>query len=332
MTNQKRTSAGRLKHIGRLFAATLICSLVVLYIPWNAWALTAHPHPVQSYEDAAKQLEALRTARESEMNPECLLQFLTYGQKVQHAIVLVHGYTSCPAQFSELGKQFYGLGYNVLIAPLPHHGLANRLNDEQGQLADSELTAYADKMVDLAHGMGEQVTMIGISGGGVVTAWAAQNRSDLDTAMIISPAFGYQEIPTPLTAPVMNVILNVPDTYDWWDANLKADVGPSHAYPRYSKHALAEFLKVGFSVQVKSWQTSPAAHRVIVVTNASDTSVNNNLTLDVVRHWQNDGAHIETYEFPLSLGLGHDLIDPAQPDQAVEIVYPILIELITQAD
>ena len=306
--------------------------ILLLFIPWNAWTLSSHPHPVQSYEEAVKRIDHLRAERQPEMNPDCLLQFLTHGQKAKHVIILVHGYTNCPAQFGELGQQFYELGYNVLIAPLPHHGLADRLNDEQRQLAARELTAYADEMVDLAHGLGEQISMMGISGGGVTTAWAAQNRSDLHTAVIISPAFGYQQISTGLTAPAMNITLTLPDMYEWWDPHLKENVGPVHAYPRYSKHALAEFLKLGFAVQMQGWQTSPAARRVIVVTNASDISVNNKLTLHVVRQWETTGANVITYEFPSRLRLAHDFIDPAQPNQATEIVYPELIDLLTGAD
>jgi pimeloyl-ACP methyl ester carboxylesterase len=37
----------------------------------------------------------------------------------------------------------------------------------------------ADEVVDIAQGLGEQVSMAGISMGGVVTAWAAQNRPDI---------------------------------------------------------------------------------------------------------------------------------------------------------
>lgn len=313
-----------------LLTIILILSLILaLFIPWRAWTLSSHPHPVKSYEEAARQIEILRSDRQSQMNPDCLLQFLTHGHKVQQAIILVHGYTSCPAQFGALGQQFFHLGYNVLIAPLPHHGLANRLSDEQGQLTANEIAVYADEMVDLAHGLGEKVSMAGISAGGVTTAWAAQNRSDLDTAMIISPAFGYQQIPTWLTAPVMNIILILPDTFEWWNPKVKGNLGPSHAYPRYSKHALAEFLKLGFAVQVKSWARPPAAHRIIVVTNANDTSVNNELTAEIVDHWQRSGTYIETYEFPLSLGLQHDLIDPQQPNQPIDATYTQLIDLIT---
>lgn len=330
MKQPNRTTSTHRRWSGVLLIGIVLAIIAGLFIPWNAWALSSKPQPVQSYEEAAKRIEALGAVRASEMNPDCLLRFLTHGQKVQRAIIIVHGYTSCPAQFAALGQQFYDLGYNVLIAPLPHHGLADRLTDEQNQLIASELTEYADEMVDIAHGLGEQISMLGISGGGVTTAWAAQNRSEIDTAVIISPAFGYQQIPTRLTAPVMNVTMVLPDVFEWWDPDLKENIGPSHAYPRYSKHALVAFLQLGFAVQLGSRQNPPGAHRIVMVTNANDTSVNNELTSEVVRRWQRQAANIETYEFPLSLGLAHDLIDPAQPDQKVEIVYPRLIELAAQ--
>src|SRR5258708_2218016 len=150
-----------------------------LFSPWNVGALSSHPQRVQSYDEAFQRIAAIRAERFSLMNPDCVVQLMTHGQKVQNAIVLVHGYTSCPAQFQQLGQSFYNLGYNVLTAPLPHHGLADRMTDEQGQLTAEELAAYADEMVDLAHGLGDHVTMMGISADEVTTAWAAQNRSDL---------------------------------------------------------------------------------------------------------------------------------------------------------
>jgi carboxylesterase len=310
----------------------VISILIAAFLPWNAWALTSNPHPVQTYEQAMRQIEALRAERQSEMSSDCLLQLLTHGKKVQRAIVLVHGYTNCPAQFAELGQQFYELGYNVLIAPLPYHGLADRMNNEQGLLTGKELALYADQVVDLAHGLGEHVDMAGISAGGVVTAWAAQYRSDLDTAMIISPAFGFQQIPTRLTAPAMNITALLPDAFAWWDPNLKENVAPFHTYPRYSKHALAQIMRLGFAVQVRSWIAAPAAHRILMVTNANDHDVNNDLTAAVVRRWQRSGSNVTTYEFPASLGLNHDLIDPEQPNQPIDIVYPQLIDLITRGD
>jgi carboxylesterase len=325
---QKQATPRRLNLFAIRFTIIILGLIIALFVPWNVWSLSSHPHPIQSYGQALRRVEALRAERRSEMNPDCLLQLFTHGEKVQRAIILVHGYTNCPAQFGELGQEFYDLGYNVLIVPLPHHGLADRLNDEQGELTAEELTTYADTVLDLAHGLGEHITMMGISGGGVITAWTAQNRRDLDTAVIISPAFGYQQIPTRFTIPVMNVVRIQPDSFEWWDPNLKEKGEPAHTYPRYSKHALAQILRLGFAVQMEGLLNAPAAHRVIVVTNANDTSVNNEMTANVVKGWQKHGVNIETYEFPVSLGLSHDLIDPEQPDQPVDVVYPLLIDLV----
>ena len=332
MKIQKSTTRASLKGIGLSILALVLIIIGSLFIPWNMGALPSDHHPVQSYEEAVQSLDRMRAERRAEMNPDCRLQLLTHGRKAHNVIILVHGYTNCPAQFGELGQKFYDLGYNVLISPLPHHGLADRLNDEQGKLTIEELTKYADNMVDLAHGLGEHITMMGISGGGVITAWAAQNRSDLDTAIIISPAFGYQQIPTRFTIPVMNFVQIMPDSFEWWDSDLKGNAGPAHAYPRYSKHALAEILRLGFAVQNEALWNSPAARQVIVITNANDPSVNNEMTANVIKRWQKHSANIETYEFPSSLGLAHDLIDPEQPGQRVDIVYPQLIELINQAE
>ena len=177
-----------------------------LFVPWNTGGLASHSKPAQNYAEAVQRIQALQENDASKMNPDCITQFMTHGQKTEKVIIFVHGYTSCPAQFKELGQRFHALGYNVLIASLPRHGLADRMTDKQGQLRAEELTAYADQMVDIADGLGEQITMAGLSAGGVTTAWAAQNRKDVDLAVIISPAFGFKTIPTNLTAPVMNVL------------------------------------------------------------------------------------------------------------------------------
>jgi carboxylesterase len=311
-----------------LFIVVIFVMAATLFVPWNVGNLSSHPRPVQDYAEAVQRIGAMDAERASEMNPECRVQFMTHGKKVERAIVFVHGYTNCPQQFHKLGQQFYDLGYNVLIAPLPHHGLSDRLTDEQSQLTAEELASYADNVVDIAQGLGEQVTMAGISGGGVVTAWAAQNRSDLDLAVVISPGFGFKQIPTPLTAPVMNLFSFLPEAYDWWDPALKAEAGPLYAYPRYSKHALTQILRLGFSVQISARQGSPAAHALLFIINGNEPSVNNELTQKVISDWYQQSANLTTYEFEASLGLPHDLIDPSQPDQQIDIVYPELISLI----
>jgi len=313
-----------------LIIGILIVIIWVGFNPWNVAGLTSQPHPAQSYAEAVQRIEALRAQEAPDMNPVCHLQFLTHNQKAERVIVFVHGYTNCPQQFQALGQRFYELGYNVLLAPMPHHGLADRMTEALSEFRAEELIIYADAITDIAQGLGEQVVMVGLSGGGVTTAWVAQNRNDLDLAVIISPVFGYAQIPTPLTAGVMNLYQALPNSFQWWDPALQENNVPVYAYPRYSTRALAEFLRVGFSVQAAARQGPPAAHSLLVVTNANDMAINNTLVMQVVKDWRAHGASLTTYEFEAGLKLGHDLIDPNQPDAQIDVVYPQLIKLITQ--
>lgn len=226
--------------------------------------------------------------------------------------------------------RLYALGYNVLIAPLPHHGLADRMSDAHALLTAEELATYADRVVDIGHGLGDKVIMMGISAGGVTTAWAAQNRSDIDLAVIISPALGFKTIPTPLTAAAMNIYSLLPDALEWWDPVLKEKVLPEHASPRYSRHALSQILRLGFVVQADATLKPPAAKKMVIVFNANDGSINNEMTTKVVNIWKKQYSNLTISEFKADLKLPHDIIDPAQPDQRIDIVYPQLLELLNR--
>jgi esterase/lipase len=258
----------------------------------------------------------------------CHTQFMTHGSKTRRAIVFAHGYTTCPIQFVELGKRFYDLGYNVLIPLVPHHGLADRMTDEQSQLTAEELATYASQVVDIAQGLGDHVVMAGISQGGVVTGWVAQNRKDVDLAVLIAPAFGFKQIPTLLTVPIGNFFQLAPVSYEWWDPKLMESNGPSYAYPRFTRRVLGQFIRLGAAIRAGAQQSAPAARAILVVSNANDVSVNNELTAQIVQEWRAHGANLTTDEFPVELGLPHDLIDPNASGGNIELVYQRLIELI----
>jgi len=312
-----------------LFAVVAITGYFLFRSPQGV-GLASRFHPAQTYAEAVKRIEALRETEPATMNPRCSLQFMSHGKKTAGVILFVHGYTSCPQQFSELGRKLFDRGYNVLIAPLPHHGLSDRMTEEQGRLAAEELARYADETVDIAQGLGKRVTMVGISAGGVTTACAAQTRSDLYRAVIISPAFGFTMIPTTLTGAASNLFRMLPNRFDWWDSLKQAAGSPLHTYPRYSTHALAEILRLGSAIRDAARFKRPAAQSIVVVTNAADQDVNNALTRDITEEWRGKGTALKTYEFDASLQLNHDLIDPQQPNQKTDLVYPRLVELITQ--
>ncbi len=104
-------------------------------------------------------------------------------------------YTSCPEQFRQLGQEFFDKGYNVYIPRQPYHGLQEQIDNELRYLRAEDLAAYGTESADIAQGLGEHVTVAGLSGGGTVASWLAQYRSDVDVAMPIAPFLGIGFIP-----------------------------------------------------------------------------------------------------------------------------------------
>ena len=307
----------------------IVASLLALaLVPPPTSALASHPQPAASYAEAANRIAALQAQESAGYNPLCATQFLTHGSKTARAIAFVHGYGNCPQMFLQLGQQFYALGYNVLIAPMPHHGLVDRLTDDLTHLTAEELVGYADQLVDIERGLGEQMSLVGFSGGGVVTGWAAQTRTDLDQAVLIAPSFGVKAIPAALTVLAANGALLLPDALMWWDPALEAQLGPDYAYPRYSRRGLAQIVRMGFAVRGLARRAAPGAASILVITNANDYAVDNAVTAQVVADWRAHGNAATTYEFPADFQLGHNLIDPGDRDQKIDLAYPKLMALI----
>jgi alpha-beta hydrolase superfamily lysophospholipase len=310
----------------------LLAAVAILALrPSGLAQIASRPRPAAGYDESVQRVGALQAEEREGYHPDCVTQLLTHGARTQRAVVLVHGYTSCPQQFVPLGRQFFERGDNVLVARLPHHGRADRLTDEQGGLLATELAAFADEVVDIAAGLGEHVTMVGLSGGGVTTAWAAQNHAGLDQAMIIAPAFGFKQVPAAATVLLMNAVRLLPDAFTWWEPELEEKSGQPYSYPRYSRRALAEILRLGFATLAHAGRRPPAARSIVVVTNANDDSVDNAAAARMAAAWRAAGAaNLREYQFPLEAGLRHDLIDPNAEGAQTELVYPKLLELLEQ--
>jgi hypothetical protein len=134
-----------------------------------------------------------------------------------------------------------------------------------------------------------------------------------------------------LTVPAMNLFRVLPNFYRWWNPDLKESAGPIYSYPRYATRALAELLVLSTATQALACRGKPPTAAILVITNANDRDVNNELTTRVIQCWRKQGVKdLRTFEFEPNLKLIHDFIDPGQEDQQIEIVYPRLIELITK--
>ncbi len=289
--------------------------------------LEAQPNPATTYQDAIERLERLQALDDDAVNPVCLSRGLLHGQKTEQVVILVHGLTNCPQQFAPLGATLFERGVNVLLPRMPRHGLADRLTTELGNLRAEELRAFADQIVDIGAGLGDRLTIVGLSAGGLVAAWAAQYRSELDKAVLIAPSTGFGSFGGYLQLAFMNVARALPDVAT--QRFVKTDTAMPYAYIGWSSRALGEVLRFGAATFRAAVATRPATQHLVMVTNANDTAVNNQLARHLVALWQTRGLrHIESYEFDRELGLEHDLIDPNNPRQQVDLVYPLLLDLI----
>lgn len=310
----------------------LLLLVLVLWIKPFYMGEIAAASPADSYDAAMTQIAAVQADEEAqpEINPICYTRVMTHGQEVRKAIVLLHGFTSCPEQFVKLGEAYFDLGYNVYIPRTPHHGLLDRSGTALQELTAEEMATFANQSVDIAHGLGDEIIVSGLSGGGTIAAWVGQNRNDVVLAQPLAPFMGIGFLPTLLSRPLTNLILMVPNFFLWWDPRAQENnpLTAPYAYPRYATHGLAEVMRLGFITQSEARDVPPPAPNLIMVTNDNDESVDNAINDRMTTLWRDhETGNVDEFVFEKELGLPHDIITPTRPGNRVDLVYPILIEL-----
>ena len=313
----------------------LLTGILLFVLPFRVDDSTIS-NPAVTHNDAVERIIAIQQDEQAsgEINPVCISNLMTHDEQREKVIVFYHGFTSCPEQFRELGEQFFEQGYNVYIPRMPHHGHTDQLSEALLKTSSEELAAFATESVDIAHGLGNEVIVAGLSGGGTLAAWIAQENDDVDTAVMIAPFLGIGFIPNILNRPLTQIADKIPNIWMWWDPQTKADnpFTQSYQYPRYPLHALAEYMRLGFAAEENAKREKPGVNSLIVITNQNDESVNNSIIADFENLWLDHGEElIRTYEFDKELGLPHDLITPTREDGNTGLSYPIIIDYISHA-
>lgn len=266
-----------------------------------------------------------------DVNPLCRTRVYTHGRPVERSLVLLHGFTNCPQQFDALGQAFFQRGWNVVIPRYPRHGFADRLSTTISGLRADMLVAAANRATDIGAGLGERLTVAGLSLGGILTGLVAQARPDVERAVLIAPMLGLRPIPAPVLTAMSLAAERLPNFYMWWNRRLKEAIGPPYGYPRLSTHAYAALFECGRRLTGAARREPPNAHSIAVVTNAGEPRLDNRFTYRLVASWRAHGRSIETFEFPESDRLPHDLIDPGNSAQRTAYVYPTVMRIIEGA-
>jgi carboxylesterase len=312
--------------------ALIVLMLGILALKPFSLKETFTPNSAQNYGDAIARIEAIQADEAKlDLHAECVTQLQTHGKKTDTVIVFLHGFTSCPAQFTELGKAYYERGYNVFIPRTPRHGFDNRRGEPLQGLTAEELAAFGHQTADIAQGLGERVVIAGLSGGGSIATYLSQEREDVDLAVPIAPFLGIGFIPRQLNRPLTNLLLSLPNIWQWWDPVHKEGnpLSAPFAYARYPLHSLLENMRLGYATEADAKRARPAAGEIIVITNANDESVNNAVVAEFERLWAEHGEEfLTTFQFDKNMGVPHDMITASRPENRIDLVYPKLLELI----
>jgi len=300
--------------------------VVVLLRPLAPRELDSHPHPAADHDAALALVDSLRALDGAEIASDCGTVLYTHGHRTGRVVVLLHGLTNCPAQFDSLGRVLFAGGANVLIPRLPHHGYADRMTDELARVKARELCVFTDRVLDAAAGLGDSVTVAGLSIGGVMAGWAGQERQGLDRAVMIAPIFGVARAPGGWTPAVTRLALTFPNVFVWWDDKRKQDLpGPKHVYPRFSTRSVAATLYVGAATRAGAARHAPAARELVLITVGGDVAADNPMARALLETWRaRGGADVLDYEFPEPLHLNHDVVDPEQVGGNPAVTYPVL--------
>ena len=314
-----------------VIAALLLLGLGWLLRPLPLHDLVSTENPATSYDEAMARWDETR-AKEAglPLHDGGRSIVLTHGYETERVFVLLHGLTNAPRQFRELGEKLFATGANVVIPRLAHHGLADRMTDAHAALTARDLIRYAQYGVDLAQGLGTNVTVVGLSISGISAAWLAQNRDEIDEVFLLAPLFGPAVAPDALTPAFAAALQRLPNQMLWWDPRVRENLpGPPYNYPRFPTRGLGEALRLGLDTAQPD--RTLRVNRLGVILTENDLAVNNRRTRRLVEQWRaaSPGTGIFLHEFPAEENIPHDFIDPLQPDARTDKVNTLLVEWLT---
>lgn len=289
--------------------------------------------PAKTYDEAIAAYGAIQAAEaDLPLFDHCRTTLLTHGNKTARVVVYFHGFTSCPAQGAALAAQLFAAGANVLMPRMVGHGASDPIAADMTELTAAHLVELAGGSIDMARGLGDEVLVVGLSAGGTVAAWAAQERADVAYALPVSPFFGPYLVATWANRAAINLTLMLPDVTLWWNPLENIDpASPGFGLARPTTHALAEIMVLGELVQAIARTTPPKAGRIDMLLNDADVLVNNSLSEQVVSLWRGHGKTVGVATLPFSAHLPHDVINPEEHGSDIDLVYSTIDDLVNSA-
>lgn len=307
--------------VGAVLAAIVLIIGVMALLPVSTAGLGATPHPATTYAAATARFDHVADG-EASVRPVCRSRLLTEGHRTARVVVLFHGLTNCPRQMLDLARKLHADGANVLVLRAPGHGFPGGV-ENMADVTAEDFRDFASGAVDIAHGLGGQTTVVGLSLGGMLAAWSAEERPDVYRAVVIAPAFALGSVPSWVNDAFVNVFSRLPNI------NVPGGVDSvPHGYPPgTATRPTAQMFRLSAQVMQRAGSGHPRAKYLDLIINENDGTVSNDAALAWAAQWRRHGQVVTLVRIPACLGLPHDIIDAAQPHQDIALVYPIVVAM-----
>lgn len=262
------------------------------------------------------------------LNPDCEPIVKTQEEKSEKVIVLFHGYTNCPAQYSILADELFEAGYNVYAPVSPYHGNINRLTDIHKHITTEVLITHVEDSLSIASGLGDEITTLGISGGAILTSISTQSKL-VQESVVIAPSYIPIGVPGIFNKAVPNILGILPNINKFWSkpGALVPNSGPEYAYKQYTTKGLQAYNNLG--LKLFNSDTDGNDRMIHLILNHNDEGINNNYAQHVINSYgDKNNFDINIEYIPEEWELKHDTIDPQQTFAKPEKIYPYIIDLL----
>ncbi len=215
---------------------------------------------------------------------------------------MFHGVSACPLQFSGLAQYFYDQGYNVYTPLAPEHGRTDNLN--HAKVTAQGLVDYANDSLNITSALGNEVGVIGLSGGANLATWASQYRPEVQRVLALSPFYE----PSSSQAPkwqIRPLLIFHGNNFLLPDQLNKPD-DPQHAL---SYRALAKYVTIYKNLPEPAKDTG--LKNVAVIMADDDYEIDQALALKTLTGVAKaNRINLIRYQLAASLKLGHDIVSP----------------------
>lgn len=199
-------------------------------------------------------------------NEKCRSKFYFHPHPTPKVFLFLHGFTAGPYQFEPLGQAIFQEGYNVLVPLQPGHGIAGHWDGDNPPPLPEDPQVYKQFVLEWmqqAKRLGKQLFIGGLSTGGTLAAWLAQQYPQhIEKSLLFAPYLGGNNLLVDWLVEVL------PFYYEW----LNKDNPGNFGYDGFRIPALRLFLDMGEQILDQAKTTS--ARPMLIVSSESDQAVN----------------------------------------------------------